>query len=222
MQNVLGFSALTVAVHLLPQAIGGILVNIVAGLVLHRVNNKLLTGIGALSYTCSAVLLATMKENSSYWAFIFPSLLLSVIGADLQFNVANVKPALPSTLYLLKFQMYVMSSLPPGQQSLAGGIFNTVTKVCSAVGLGITASIYNAESAGTAALQTTIRPYNMVFWFCVASAGAGLFFVPFLTIGTQGHSTRASSVICLEGEEDKGVGVKGIIVGSTGRATGKN
>jgi hypothetical protein len=31
-----------------------------------------------------------MKEGSSYWAFIFPSLLLSVIGADLQFNVANV------------------------------------------------------------------------------------------------------------------------------------
>jgi nitrate/nitrite transporter NarK len=90
MQNVLGFSALSVAIHLLPQAIGGILVNIVAGLVLHRVNNKLLTGVGALAYICSAILLATMKEDSSYWAFIFPSLLLSVIGADLQFNVANV------------------------------------------------------------------------------------------------------------------------------------
>jgi nitrate/nitrite transporter NarK len=90
MQNVLKFSALTVAIHLLPQAIGGIVVNIIAGLVLHRVNNKLLTGLGALAYICSAILLATMKQNSSYWAFIFPSLLLSVIGADLQFNVANV------------------------------------------------------------------------------------------------------------------------------------
>jgi Na+-transporting methylmalonyl-CoA/oxaloacetate decarboxylase beta subunit len=84
MQNVLKFSALGVAVHLLPTAIGGILVNIVAGLILHRVSNKLLTGIGALSY------LATMKEDSSYWAFIFPSLIFCVIGADLQFNVANV------------------------------------------------------------------------------------------------------------------------------------
>jgi hypothetical protein len=90
MQNVLHFSPLDVAIHLLPQAISGIIVNIIAGLILHRVNNKLLAGIGALSYTCSAVLLATMKEGSSYWAFIFPSLLLSVIGADLQFNVANV------------------------------------------------------------------------------------------------------------------------------------
>lgn len=90
MQNVLGFSPLTVAIHLLPQAIGGIVVNIIAGLILHRVNNKLLTGIGALAYLCSAILLATMKKESSYWAFIFPSLLLSVIGADLEFNVANV------------------------------------------------------------------------------------------------------------------------------------
>jgi nitrate/nitrite transporter NarK len=90
MQNVLEYSPLGVAVHLLPQAIGGILVNIVAGFILHKVNNKVLTAIGALSYLLSVILLATMNEDSSYWAFIFPALLLSVIGADLQFNVANV------------------------------------------------------------------------------------------------------------------------------------
>lgn len=113
--------------------------------------------------------------------------------------------------------MYVMSSLPPGQQSLAGGIFNTVTKVCSAVGLGISASIYNAESTGTAALQTTIRPYNMVFWFCVASAGAGLLFVPFLTIGTQGHTTRRASVTSLAAPGDKIVKLNKVTFGSEGR-----
>ncbi|KAF4632717.1 hypothetical protein G7Y89_g5403 [Cudoniella acicularis] len=184
MQNVLGFSALKVAIHLLPQAIGGILVNVIAGLILHRVNNKLLTGLGALAYFGSAILLATMSVGSSYWAFIFPSLLLSVIGADFQFNVAN---------------MYVMSSLPPHQQSLAGGIFNTVTKICTAVGLGISASIYNAESTGTAALQTGIRPYKMVFWFCVACAGCSILFVPWLRIGTQGHGegSGGTSVVSL-------------------------
>lgn len=95
MQNVLGFSSLKVAVHLLPMAIGGILVNIIAGLVLHKINNKLLTAIGALSYLGSSLLLANMKVDSSYWAFIFPALLLSVIGADLEFNVANVRYHFP-------------------------------------------------------------------------------------------------------------------------------
>lgn len=98
-----------------------------------------------------------------------------------------------------------MSALPPKQQSLAGGIFNTVTKVCSAVGLGISASIYNAESTSTAALQTTLRPYTSVFWFCSAAAGVGLLFVPFLTIVTQGHTTRRNSVTSLNGPDENAV-----------------
>ena len=97
-----------------------------------------------------------------------------------------------------------MSSLPPNQQSLAGGIFNTVTKICSAIGLGISASIYNAESSGKAALQTTIKPYQSVFWFCVATSGLGLCVVPFLTIGTQGNESKASSVTKVEDEKIAG------------------
>lgn len=120
MQNVLKFSALKVAIHLLPQAIAGILVNIVAGFVLHRVDNKLLTGIGALSYLGSVLLLALMKEASSYWAFIFPSLLLSVIGADLQFNVANVSCTLPSVQPHLP-EADVCDVLPPTQSAIPRG-----------------------------------------------------------------------------------------------------
>lgn len=86
-----------------------------------------------------------------------------------------------------------MSSLPPSQQSLAGGIFNTVSKLCGAIGLGISASVYNAESTTTEALQTSTRPYAAAFWFCTAAAGVGIFFVPFLTIGTQGHSDKEST-----------------------------
>ncbi|KIM96098.1 hypothetical protein OIDMADRAFT_44850 [Oidiodendron maius Zn] len=178
MQNVLRFSPLEVAVHLLPQAVVGILVNIIAGLVLHKVSNKLLMGIGSVAYFGASLLLALMRGDHVYWPFIAPSLALAVIGADLQFNVAN---------------MYVMSSLPPEKQSLGGGIFNTVTKICGAVGLAISSSVYNAESTSSAALQTSSRPYNMAFWFCAASAGLGICFVPFLTIGTQGHSTKESA-----------------------------
>ncbi|KAH8587480.1 putative transporter [Bisporella sp. PMI_857] len=178
LQNVLGWSPLNVAVHLLPQVIGGILVNIVAGFVLHKVNNKLLSGIGSLAYVAASLLLAKMKVDSSYWAYIFPCLLLNVIGADLHFNVAN---------------MYVMSSLPTEQQSLGGGIFNTITKLCTAIGLGIGTSIYNAESEGGEALQTDIKPYTAAFWFCVGTAAAGCFFIPFLTIGTQGGKNNGSS-----------------------------
>lgn len=97
-----------------------------------------------------------------------------------------------------------MSSLPPAQQSVAGGIFNTVMKICSAVGLGISSSIYSAESDGKAALQTAFRPYKIVFWFGVAVSASALIFVPWLSIRTQGHKEEREEVEnVLEEEKEK-------------------
>lgn len=77
-----------------------------------------------------------------------------------------------------------MSSLPPSQQSLAGGIFNTVSKLVSNIGLGISTAIYNAvrNQGGSSA----IRPYASTYWFATAIAGAAILLVPFLKLGTQG------------------------------------
>jgi nitrate/nitrite transporter NarK len=85
------------------MAIGGMAVNVVAALILHRVSNKLLMGIGALAYTLSSMLYALNKTSYSYWAMVFPAMVLGVIGADFQFNVANVRP--------------ISTSLPPGIQN---------------------------------------------------------------------------------------------------------
>jgi len=63
--------------------------------VLHRVSNKLLTGIGALAYTAAFLILSFMKEDAIYWAFIFPALVLIVVGADIQFNITNVSSSAP-------------------------------------------------------------------------------------------------------------------------------
>ena len=57
---------------------------------MHKVNNKLLMIIGCVSYTGSFLLLALLNINLPYWAMVFPSLVLVVVGADLHFNVANV------------------------------------------------------------------------------------------------------------------------------------
>lgn len=90
MQEVRQWDALTVAVHLLPQAIAGLLWNVLIGHTLHRVNNTLIMGAGALSYLAADLLLSLMHADSNYWAFMFPALILNVVGADFQFNVANV------------------------------------------------------------------------------------------------------------------------------------
>ncbi|KAJ6017017.1 hypothetical protein N7451_000396 [Penicillium sp. IBT 35674x] len=171
LQNVKHLTALEITARLMPMVVSGVTVNVVCGLILHRVNNSLLTGIGALAYTASFLILSFMKEDAIYWEYIFPALILVVVGADIQFNVTN---------------MYVMSSLPSDQQSIAGGIFNTVSKLCNNLGLGIATSVESAMANQMTASTPAIRPYLTAYWFAAAAAGISLFMVPFLTLGTQG------------------------------------
>ncbi|KAJ5160736.1 uncharacterized protein N7482_007740 [Penicillium canariense] len=205
LQEVKHYTALDITVRLLPMVVGGVLVNVICGLVLHRVSNKLLTGVSALAYTASFLILSFMKEDATYWAFMFPALVLVVVGADIQFNVTN---------------MYVMSSLPPNQQSIAGGIFNTVTKLCSNLGLGIATFINTAVAHKMTPTTPAIRPYLAVYWFAAAGAGLSVLMVPFLTLGTQGSDpgpkTGQTPCESENGEDDE---ENDMVGDSTGRET---
>lgn len=179
-QDVWNMSSLMTAVHLLPMAIMGIIVNIIAALILHRISNKIIMIVGAVAYTISFMLMALNRQSDSYWPFCFVALTLAVVGADLEFNVAN---------------MYVMSSLPSDQQSIAGSIFQTVTKLCQSVGYGIGTAVFNAVSknpnmGGYYKNDIATQPYSAVFWFSTASAGLSVVLACFLTIGTQGGSAK--------------------------------
>jgi nitrate/nitrite transporter NarK len=77
-------------VHMLPMFVCGVLVNVIAALIQHKVSNKILMGIGAFAYAISFLLLAVQRSGDSYWAFSFPGLCLIVVGADFQFVVTNV------------------------------------------------------------------------------------------------------------------------------------
>ncbi|KAF2728341.1 major facilitator superfamily MFS-1 [Polyplosphaeria fusca] len=173
----LGYNALLTGVHMLPMVIFGLGANIVAALLLHKVSNKLLMGIGALAYFSSFVLAAVQRKGDSYWAFSFPALSLCVIGADFQFNVAN---------------MYVLSSMPANRQSIAGSLFQTLTRLCTAVGYGIATAIFNGVQNSPATsgyyAYNAVEPYAATWWFSTASAAIGIFFVPWLKIKTQGHT----------------------------------
>jgi MFS family permease len=163
-----------VAVYLLPMAINGLIVNIFAGFFLHKISNKTLMFAGACAYAVANLLFALNTYDSSYWAFCFPGLVILVVGADLEFNVAN---------------MFVMSSMPVSQQSLAGGIFQAVTRLCVAVGFGIATVVYDATELHPylpTYWDEATRPFAAVFWTSFAFAALSIALVPFLTIGTQG------------------------------------
>lgn len=94
MQEIRHWSTIDIAVHLLPSVIAGLIWNVLIGYILDRVNNTLIMAAGSLSYLAANILLSFLQEDSNYWAFMFPALILNVVGADFQFNVANVRYSL--------------------------------------------------------------------------------------------------------------------------------
>jgi nitrate/nitrite transporter NarK len=145
-------------------------------MIMHRVSNKLLMIIGAVSLVICDVLFSVATKHSSYWAFAFPALCLSVVGADFEFTITN---------------MYVMSAMPREQQSVAGGLFNTITRLSATVGLGVQTSVYNSLGGSAFGSGAQLyRPYQSTFWVSLAGAVLALFLVPFVTIERQGGKTE--------------------------------
>ncbi|KAH6659576.1 major facilitator superfamily domain-containing protein [Truncatella angustata] len=176
MQSVQQLSTITVAVHLLPMAVAGLTWNVVAGHILHKVNNTLIVIGGSLCFLAAALLLSFMGPDSSYWAFIFPALILNVAGADFNFNVAN---------------MYVMSSMPIHQQSMAGGIFNVVIRLSSTAVMGITTAVFSSVELTPAGMADPLLKYTRTFQACVALSAACVLVAPFIKLGTQGNISKA-------------------------------
>ena len=101
-----------------------------------------------------------------------------VVGADLEFNVAN---------------MFVMTRLEAGQGSMAGGIFQTLTRLAMTVGLGILTAVYDGvggegggSGSGNMGSGEALKPYTAVFWAACGLSATSVCLVPFLRIGTQG------------------------------------
>ncbi|KAF2843677.1 MFS general substrate transporter [Patellaria atrata CBS 101060] len=164
LQKLSGYSALSTPMHMLPMAVSGIIMNIIAGLV------------GAPAYTIAFLLVAVQRSGDSYWAFTFPALAIVVIGADSELNVAK---------------MYVLSSLPKSQQPIAGSIFQAITKIFVTVGHGVFTAVFRRVEENPATLgyyaHDSFEPYAATFWCTMVCTFISLLLVPFLTIKMQGH-----------------------------------
>jgi hypothetical protein len=87
--------------------------------------------------------------------------------------------------------MYVLSSLPKDQQSVAASIFQTITKLAVTIGFGIETAIFNSVHANPATTgyyaNDAYEPYAAIIWAAAAITFVSLFAVPFLRIKTQGN-----------------------------------
>jgi hypothetical protein len=110
--------------------------------------------------------------------------------------------------------MYVMQSLPSHQQSLAGGIFNTLIRLGSTVALGISTAVYGSAPATSQGLDDHMLRFQRAFQVSVGLAAASIIFLPFLRLGTQGNTVpmeeeaqdqpSSEPIMSSESEMDKG------------------
>ncbi|EJU05737.1 hypothetical protein DACRYDRAFT_20129 [Dacryopinax primogenitus] len=127
-QEYLGLPPIQTMLRFLPMAVAGFSVNVVFALVSGHVPANYLIIIGCIGTGLANLLFAVINTGSPYWAFGFPAAILSVFGADFIFA--------SSTLYGAKIARH-------HEQSLAGGIFNTVTQTGTAFGMTITTIVYD-------------------------------------------------------------------------------
>lgn len=133
---------------------------------------------GASAYVASFVLFAVNHKTASYWSFCLPGLMLVVVGADLEFNVAN---------------MYIVSTMAPEHQSIAGAIMQTLAKLSQSIGLGAATAIFNSvqDNPRMAPYWDMLsQPYAACMFFAVGGTGLSLFLTLFITLGTQGGSNN--------------------------------
>ncbi|KAK6537672.1 hypothetical protein TWF694_011846 [Orbilia ellipsospora] len=176
-QEINKVSPLVTTARYLPQVIGGFLVNLFAAFTLHIIPGKLLLIVGMIAFTGSSLLFALQPAHITYWAMSFPSLCLSVVGADLVYMVSN---------------LFVTESVPNNLKSTAGAVFNTVITLANTIGLGAGAAVANSVAnrgprTGESEEDFLVRTFQSAFWLATGGTILGTFLCFFVKVGRQGH-----------------------------------
>lgn len=170
-QDFQGYDAIHTTIRFIPTGVVGVMTVFVTSQILARIKVHYILMWGMLCCAIASLLFAVpIPPRTTYWAYGFPAMCLSVFGADTLF---------PSLL------LFVSHSLPREDQAVGGATINAVGQTGRAIGLAIGTAIQVAVqeskgssssavsgqgSEGNAAFLAGIRSAE---WFNVGMALAG-------------------------------------------------
>lgn len=176
-QDYQGLDAIQTTIRFIPTGVVGVITIFITSQILARIPVNYILIWGMLCITIASLLFAVpIPSKTTYWAYGFPAMCLSVFGADTLF---------PSLV------LFVSHSLPKEDQAIGGAAINAVGQVGRAIGLAIGTAIQVAvqdSREGTASAVTGEGSrHNPAFlaglrgaeWFNVGMAVAGLLVVAF-------------------------------------------
>lgn len=197
-EQVLRYSTLHTAACVLPMAVCGVLANFVAAMILHIIPGKIILTFATLSFLAAAIIWATITEHVSYWRGPFEAYCLSVIGADLAFNVVN---------------MITINSVNVELQSSAQGILQTTTQVAGALGMALASTIVQQKNPAfgqpidyskPSVVTELFHSFRYAFYFAIGCASAAAVISLFVRVGTSGtkKALQEKAKYDLEHQED--------------------
>ncbi|KAI0086514.1 efflux transporter [Irpex rosettiformis] len=210
-QNYLNLSPVLTMIRFIPMSVTGCICNIIVAIFVGRVPVVYLIVLGTTATACAGLLYAVIDTSSPYWAFGFPSSVISVFGADFVFA--------SGTLFVAKISLL-------HEQSLTGALFQTMTQLGTSFGLAITTIIFNStlkkesEKLGVAVnLSGTNAPpaaqlkaYRAAMWgaFAFGMFGALLAALFLRSVGIVGHSDEDERMLKEDEETSRDEKEKGV------------
>ncbi|CAK5284758.1 unnamed protein product, partial [Mycena citricolor] len=147
-EDYMKLSPILTAIRMLPMTITGALCNLFVVLVIARMPLVVLICTGTLVTGIASLLFALIDPAAPYWAFGFPATITAVFGADFVFAAG--------TIFVAKVSL-------PHEQSLAGGLFQTLTQLGTAFGLAISTIAFDAI-APVGGGPPPIKAYRVAQW----------------------------------------------------------
>ena len=157
-QTLQGLTPMTAAIYYLPETIVGTVVSVAMGFIVYRIQGDWIVFIASTLACIAPLLMAIVNPNWTYWAGVFPAVVLHVIQVDVFFTIAN---------------LVITSAFSPKVQALAGGVYNTISQIGRSVGLALSSLIaQNVTTASTSAgrddKQALLDGYRAAFWLSFA------------------------------------------------------
>lgn len=90
MQDIQRLNPLEVGIRMVPQAVTGLVLSPLVGCWMHKVDNLFVLMVAAVCQFGASVLLACVRQDSNFFVYIFPSLILSALSMDWVRNVGAV------------------------------------------------------------------------------------------------------------------------------------
>ncbi|KAI1206993.1 MFS general substrate transporter [Annulohypoxylon truncatum] len=155
LQEIRHWTPMHFAVGWTPFGLGGAAATFLAAYLIPRVPAQWILAMGSSCMLVASILIATMPEQQTYWAQVFPSTVISALSPDLTYTAA---------------QIVASNSVGRKQQGIAGSLIGSLLLYGTSLGLGFASTIESEVGKG----HDKVVGYRGALYFTVGLCAASL------------------------------------------------